>query len=250
MTISITTLNKLLKKTAILLLWLGIWQLVAQIIASEIIIPTPFSTIKALISLSTTAEFYFAVLSSLLRIIIGFLLGIIVGFSGALLSSNSKIFSGFFAPILKIIRAVPVASFIILAFYWFNSDLLPVFICFLMVLPMIWSSVETELKNIDKKYLELAKVYRFSGIKTFFQIKLPSILPTLISTILTSLGFAWKSGIAAEVICRPNLSLGNMLQDAKIYLQTPEVFAVTTVVAVLSIILESVVKKVVRRLQK
>lgn len=240
-------LNKIFKNTAILLLWLTIWQFAAYIISSEIIVPTPLTTLKALFQICKTNEFYLAVLLSLLRIISGFILGVIFGFSGALLSCKFKIFSAIFSPVLKVIKAVPVASFIILAFYWFQSDILPVFICFLMVLPMVWSTVETELNNIDEKYLELAKVYRLDNLKTFFQIKIPFILPSFLSTTFTALGFAWKSGIAAEVICRPNLSLGNMLQDAKIYISTPEVFAVTSVVAILSIILEGVVKRTVRR---
>ena len=62
---------------------------------------------------------------------------------------------------------------------------------------------------------------------------------------MTGLGFAWKSGIAAEVICRPYGSVGRMLQEAKLYLETPEVFAWTAVVVVLSLILEKLLKAVV-----
>lgn len=247
--ISITMVSKFLKNTAILIFWLSIWQFVSILISSEIIIPSPISTLNALIKIAKTTAFYGSVFYSLLRIVIGFILGVAIGFIGAVLSCKFKLFSIVLSPALKVIRAVPVASFIILAFYWFKSDSLPIFICFLMVMPMIWTSVETAIKEIDIKYLELAKVYRLSSLKTFLQIKLPFILPTFMATALTALGFAWKSGIAAEVICRPQLSLGNMLQDAKIYISTPEVFAVTAVVAILSIILESVVKYFVRRFQ-
>ena len=240
-------LSKFLKHTAVLLLWLAIWQAVAIIISAEIIIPTPLSTLKALLSLAKTNKFYLAILLSLLRICTGFVAGVVVGFIGALLSDKFGLFSVIFSPVLKVIKAVPVASFIILAFYWFESSWLPVFICFLMVMPMIWSSVETALKGIDKKYLELAQVYRLDRIKTFFNIKLPFILPTFITTTLTALGFAWKSGIAAEVISKPTLSLGGMLQDAKIYISTPEVFAITSVVAIFSILLEKLVKSIVGR---
>lgn len=249
MTNSTTMLNKALKNTSILLLWLLIWQLVATIISSEIIVPTPLSTLNSLLILAKTKEFYLSVSLSLLRIVLGFALGVSLGFIGAVISCKYKLFSGIFSPALKVIRSVPVASFIILAFYWFKSDILPTFICFLMVLPMTWTSVEASLKSIDQKFLELARVYNLSAIKTFFQIKLPFILPSFLATTLTSLGFAWKSGIAAEVICRPKLSLGNILQAAKIYISTPEVFAVTTVVVLLSMLLEVLVKYFVRRFQ-
>lgn len=242
--------KNILKTAAVLLLWVAIWQFAAMIIAQEFLIPTPIATLKTLIVLAKTEKFYISVLFSLLRIVVGYLLGVVLGILGAVASYHSKLFNALFSPILKLIKAVPVASFIILALVWFKSDDLPIFIAFLMVLPMIWSTVKSGLDNIDKKYLELARVYKLDNIKTFFEIKLPFILPSLVSTALTALGFAWKSGVAAEVICRPSNSLGNMLQEAKIYIETAEVFAITAVVALLSIILENIIKAVVRRYSK
>ena len=240
-------LNNFFKKFIVLLLWLCVWQLAATVVNQEILIPTPLSTLKALFTISVNPEFYIAVFVSLLRIIIGYTLGIIVGVLGALLCYKFKLFDEFISPILNIVRAVPVASFIILALVWFHSSNLPIFIAFMMVLPMILSCVKDGLYNIDKKYIELSKVYRLSSIKAFFHIRLPFIMPSFISTSLTALGFAWKSGIAAEVICRPDHSLGDMLQEAKIYISTPDVFAITAVVALLSVFLEQIIKYVVRR---
>ncbi len=242
--------KNILKTAAVLLLWVAIWQFAALIVSQEFLIPTPIATLKALLKLAGTEKFYLSVLLSLFRIVIGYVLGVLAGVLGAVISYHSKVFNAITSPILKLIKAVPVASFIILALVWFKSSSLPIFIAFLMVLPMIWSTVLSGLQNIDKKYLELAQVYKLDSIKTFFNIKLPFILPSFVSTALTALGYAWKSGIAAEVICRPANSLGNMLQEAKIYIATPEVFALTAVVAILSIILEAVIKAVVGRYAK
>ena len=112
---------------------------------------------------------------------------------------------------------------------------------------MVWSATQTALSGIDGKFIELAKVYKLSPFKVFFKIKMPFIMPTLLSTCLTALGFAWKSGIAAEIICRPQMALGTLLNDHKNYLDMPSVFALTVVVAVLSIILEIALKQAVRR---
>lgn len=240
-------IKKILRSAAIFLAWILIWQLAATIVNQQILIPSPLETVNALIHLGATSRFYIAVLLSLLRIILGFSLGVIFGIIGAVLANRFNLFDAVTSPILRIIKAVPVASFIILALVWFYSDTLPIFIAFLMVLPMIWSSVQSGLQSIDKKYIELAQIYKLKPLKVFFQIKIPFILPSFISTSLTALGFAWKSGIAAEVICRPNSSLGTMLQEAKIYISTPDVFALTAVVAILSLLLEAAIKKTLRR---
>ena len=238
---------KTVKKIAIFLFWLAVWQILSMIVNQEILLPSPASTLTALSGLFFKKRFYSAVSFSLLRIATGYILGILSGILFAVISYKSLIFRAVFSPVIKVIKSVPVASFIILAFVWFNSSVLPAFIAFLMVLPMIWTATLTGLMNIDNNYLELASVYRIGKLKTFFKIKLPLILPNLIATSLTALGFAWKSGIAAEVICRPISSLGNMLQEAKIYIEMPEVFAVTVVVVILSVILESLIKLLLRR---
>ena len=240
-------IKKLFKGTAILAFWLLIWQAAAMIINDNFLIPTPLETLKALFVLGQTGQFYLAVLKSLLRIIIGYALGVTVGFLGGVIANKSPLFNDVTSPAIQVIKAVPVASFIILAFFWFKSDELPIFIAFLMVLPMVWSETLTALSSIDQKFIELARVYKLSPFKTFFKIKMPFITKTLLTTCLTALGFAWKSGIAAEIICRPQTALGTLLNDHKNYFDMPSVFALTVVVAALSIILEIVLKQAVRR---
>ena len=108
----------------------------------------------------------------------------------AVLSARFRVFRDIFAPVLHLIRAVPVASFIILALVWIKSAYLSVFISFLMVLPMIWSNVENGILNLDKGYIELGKVFGLSPIKILFKIKLPLILPSFAAAAVNALGFA------------------------------------------------------------
>ena len=161
--------TKIFKKTAILLLWVAVWQVLSMIIGSDLLIPSPLNTVSALISLAKTSDFYLSVLTSLLRIITGFALGVLFGFLCGILTAKSNIFKEITAPLMQIIKAVPVASFIILAFFWFDSSILPIFISFLMVVPIIWSSTETALLNIDPKYIEMGEVFRLSKSKIFFK---------------------------------------------------------------------------------
>lgn len=239
--------NKLIKRIAILLLWVAVWQFSSTLIAHELLIPSPLTTVKALFGLAETKDFYIAVSISLIRIICGFVSGVSIGFLCGILSAKNHIFKEITAPAVQLIKAVPVASFIILAFFWFKSTTLPVFIAFLMVLPIIWSATETALLGIDKKYIEMGEVFGLSPIKIFLKIKLPLIMPAFLSSALTSLGFAWKSGIAAEVIAKPLNSIGGLLERSKTHLEIAEVFALTAVVALLSLLLELTLKKLLGR---
>lgn len=240
-------LKKILKWTAVSLLWLAVWQLSAAAVGQELLIPYPKAVVLTLAELSSTAEFWRAVFFSMLRITAGYILGVTAGTVGAVLSARFSIFNAVFSPILHLIRAVPVASFIILALVWIKSAYLAVFISFLMVLPIIWTTVQSGIEGIDKKYLEMAEIFKIPPAKVLFDIKIPFVMPSFVASATAALGFAWKSGVAAEVICRPANSLGKLLQDAKLYLETPRVFAVTATVVLLSLLLELLVKRITRR---
>lgn len=142
----------------------------------------------------------------------------IVGCAVAVLTVRFPLPRALLSPLLRVIRAAPVASFIILALVWIRTDRLPAFIAFLMVVPVVWANVERGIRETDERLLEMAAVFRMSWWKTLLRVRIPSVMPYFLTACTTGLGFAWKSGIAAEVICRPAASIGRQLQDAKTYL--------------------------------
>ena len=227
-----------LKKTLGALLWVALWWVVSLIVNKELLVPTPTQTAQVLWALVRTADFWRAAALSMLRILCGFTLAALLGTLGGILSDRCKPFDWLFSPLLHLIRSVPVASFIILALVWIKSPRLPVFIAFLMVLPLFWSNVRAGMEHTDTGLLEMGKVLGLSRGKIWRTIRLPALTPYFRSACITGLGFAWKSGVAAEVICRPDSSLGDLLQSAKLQLETPTVFALTIVIAILSLGLE------------
>lgn len=241
-------LRRIAVGAGVTLFWLLVWEGVALLVGQELLIPTPLTVLKTLWRLIGTPLFWKAAGFSLLRVAGGFLAAVVAGCAAAVLTSRFSIARALLAPLLHIVRAAPVASFIILALVWFRTDVLPVFIAFLMVMPVVWANVEKGIHGIDPTLLEMAEVYRFGRLKTLLRIRLPSVMPYFLAACTTGLGFAWKSGIAAEVICRPVLSIGRQLQDAKIYLETPEVFAWTATVVTLSILLEKGLLQLAKRL--
>ena len=62
-----------------------------------------------------------------------------------------------------------------------------------------------------------------------------------------SLGLCWKAGVAAEVIGMPRGSVGERLQQAKVYLDTPDLFAWTLVIVALSLTFEKLVLYLINR---
>ena len=152
-------------------------------------------------------------------------------------------------PAVKVVRAVPVASFIVLVLLWApTTGVVPAIVSALMVLPVLWGNVGKGISQTDPQLLELAKAYRFGRAKTMRLIYIPSVLPYFASGCATALGLAWKAGVAAEVLCLPALAIGTKLYRAKITMETPDLFAWTVTVVVLSFVLERAVGALLRRM--
>ncbi len=247
---STTAAKSLIKYLLPPVFWLGVWQLLATVVGQELLLPTPWQVVVVWGQLAATQTFWLACLYSLLRIAAGYLLGVAVGILLGILCVYLPPADLLLSPVLRVVRAAPVASFIILALVWIKTDYLPIFIAFLMVLPLMFSATTAAIRGVDGKLLEMAKVYRLPKSRVITKILLPSAAPAVLAQALTILGLAWKSGVAAEVICLPRLALGKFLQNAKIYLETPEVFAWTATIIVLSLCLEHLLKYLAGRLAK
>ncbi len=240
-------LKNIIKIICVTTFWLLIWEVASRIVSRNnelllLILPSPFTIFKKWTEIAFTTPFIKATLFTLVRIFTGFLLGTLIGFVLGVITHISNIIYILISPILKIIRAIPVIAIIILMYLFFSSATLPVLIVCLMVTPIIWQVVYDGLNNADIKLLEMAKVFKLTYTKTLTKVKLPHITPTLLTSFVNALGLAWKSGVAAEVICLPHISLGSLLWQGKGNVNFDEVYAITITVIILSIIIEFLLK--------
>ena len=233
-------IKKTLKYTLIVLIWLGIWQGAAMIVGKELLLPSPLSVLARMGELCLTSRLYLTVGTSLLRVVTGLLLGVVLGIVGGVLSASCGLIKDLFSPLLAVVKSTPIASFIILLLLWLDRDSVPVVIATLIVLPVVWSNVETGISSTDKKLLEMAKAYKLSPAATVRKIYAPSLSPYLVASLRASLGMAWKAGIAAEALILPIVAVGTQIFEAKYNLETVDLFAWTVIVIILSVIIEKI----------
>lgn len=229
-----------------ILFWIAVWQLVSMKIGNHILAASPIQTGKTLAGLLVSAEVWKAVGSSFAKIALGFFLGVTIGILLAVLAALFRAVRYAVTPILRLVKAVPVASFIILALLWVSSKHLSVLISFLMVLPVIYTNVFQGIVSTDQELREMAAVFRLGPGKRLRYIYLPAVLPYFVSACSVGLGFCFKSGIAAEIIGLPDNSIGEKLYEAKLYLMTPELFAWTVMIVFISVCFERAVMFLIR----
>lgn len=220
------------------LFWLAVWQVAAMAINQELLIVSPIDVIQRLLALMGETAFWHTTLWTLGRIMLGFAIAVLSGIALAVLSHVSGVAHALIQPIMGTVKSTPVASFILLALVWMQTGNVTIFTTFLMVLPIIWANVLSGLRNVDGKLVEMAKVYQFSRGQALLRVYIPSVMPYFIAAFTTGLGLGWKAGIAAEVISLPQIGIGRQLHYAKVYLETPDLFAWTLVVIILSMLLE------------
>ncbi len=220
------------------LFWLLVWELIAWRVGNSLLFPTPRRVLQTLLGLMQTKDFYLITWRSVRNILLGILYALLCG---GLLSAATYALPPLrllLLPLMTVIKATPVASFIVLLLIWIGSPKVPTLITFLIVLPVVWTNLDEGLNRQDKQLLEVAQVYRMPFLRRLRLLTLPSVRPYFVSACRTSLGLAWKAGIAAEIIAMPRHSIGTMIGTARQYLETEVMFAWTLTVILLSLLFE------------
>lgn len=232
---------------AVLLFWVAVWTVAALWVGKELILPDPLATLRRLWQLAGTAGFWQSTFRSLFTILLGFAVGTVFGTLLAVFTARFSAVRSLCSPMVSVVKATPVASFIILALVFLRRAAVAPFIASLMVFPILWGNVSEGIRNTDPKLLEKAKVYGVPGVWRVRYIYIPQVFPYFRAGVCTALGLAWKAGVAAEVLGTPTGTIGEKLRDAQIYLETADLFAWTVVVIVMSMVVESLLKKLMQR---
>ena len=225
--------------------WAIVWWLVSLRIGKPLLLPSPGRVAKTLWGLLQTRTFYRVTARSIWNVIRGILFAILGGALLAFLTYRVRFVRELLFPLMTVIKATPVASFIVLAIIWVGNLRVPTLITVLIVLPVVWSNLDEGLRKQDRNLLEAAKTYHLSYWRRLRVLTLPSLKSYFFSALRTSLGLAWKAGIAAEIIA--NVNIGEQIKEANLYFQVPELYAWTLTVILLSLVLELVVMTLLRK---
>lgn len=230
--------------------WIGLWAVASWGVGKPLLLPSPAAVFSRLFELAQTAEFYTVVGNSLWNVLSGILVAVLGGCLLGVLTSHVPLLRDLLLPVMTVIKATPVASFIILALIWIGAAKVPTFTTVLIVLPLIWTNLDVGFSRIDPQLSEVARVYKMPLWKRWRVLILPSLKPYFVSACRSSLGLAWKAGVAAEIIASPRYTIGTMIGDAKQYILTADMFAWTLTVILLSLVIEFVFAALLKRIGK
>ena len=116
-----SSVKRILKAAFVAVFYLVLWQGIALFVGKSLLLPGPIETLERLFSLLKTSEAWIAAGLTILRVISGYLLGVVSGVLLAVLTSRIVLLDELLRPLRGIIKATPVTSFILLALLWLSS---------------------------------------------------------------------------------------------------------------------------------
>lgn len=243
-----TIKDKLYTALSVLILIIT-WKILADVISSELKLPSPGATLKSLIMIVKNHGFFQMVLNTIKRSLISFSIAFSLGITLGVLSGVFKPIYYLLKPLIIIKKAIPTISIILVVLLWLGSKS-PILIGFLVIFPVIYTNVVEGVRNVDPKLIEMARMYRVNKWRILWELYLPSIIPYIIAGASTSLGLNLKVIIAAEVWSDSRISIGEGLLLDKISFNIPGLFAWTIVAILISAFFDYSLKIVEKRIVK
>lgn len=218
--------------------WFAVWEILSSVLNADFVFPSVASTLKAFVSLLGTSVFWSSLLLSLARVLLGFFIGLLAGSALAPLAHHFELVHVLITPMMGIIKATPVASFIMVLWFFIGSTPVPVVIGALMVAPLIYHNLYNAMQVPERELSEVCEIYHVHGYRKFRYFYLPRLLEFLIPASVSGMGLSWKASIAAEIIAYTKNSIGRQIYLSKAFLEGAELFAYTITVILMSLLFE------------
>ena len=234
---SVKNLNKILPIITVIIIILA-WALASMLVDSEYILPSIKSTAESFFALFLDLTFYKAFTLTLLRSLIAFLISFLIAFLLAVLSVKSQPFKSAVMPIISVLRSLPTIAIVLLLAFWTNSQVAPVIVTMLVVLPTVYTHIETAFSSLDSTVLDAGRVDGADELRVFSRIEFPQALPSVYSAIGGGISLNFKLMVAAEVIAQTANSIGYILNTSKVYFEISKMLATVCVAVIFGVIVE------------
>ncbi|MCA6574180.1 MAG: aliphatic sulfonate ABC transporter permease SsuC [Pseudanabaena sp. M57BS1SP1A06MG] len=220
-----------------------LWQLLSQAgVISSKILPAPLDVLKVGIKLAQSGELLKHITISGTRALIGFAIGGGIGFLLGLINGSFIIAETLLDTSLQMLRNIPHLALIPLVILWFGiGEEAKIFLVVIGVMFPIYLNTYHGIRTVDSGLIEMGKVYGLNSLKIFWEIVLPSALPSILVGVRFSLGIMWLTLIVSETITSDS-GIGYLAMNAREFLQTDVVVFAILLYALLGKLADAVAR--------
>ena len=228
----------------------AVWVAVWAIVGNELIVPSFSQSVKAFFLQFSQGAFWQGIMHTLLRVLLAFAVSFVLAVALAVTSYLLPTFKRIFAPIVAVLRTMPVFAAIYLLLAWTDAGATPIAVAFLSLFPMLYAGLLAALCGVDEGLIEMSKLYEVPTKKKVFGLYLPTVLPYALRESGAAVGFALKLVVSAEVLVRTAKSFGILMNEAQTYFELPQLFALTITVCILGFLAECVGEWLARAVER
>lgn len=221
--------NILISLAAVAAMWL-VWLVAALCVDDGYVIPSAgdtFAELGGLLFGDGAPSYWRAFGMTFARSLCAWAISFAVAAALAALSAANARVRSFVRPFVAVVRILPVMAITLMLLIWSERSVVPVIVCSLTLCPLIYAQLTAALDGIDAKLLEMARVYALPRRDVVFRICLPQMLPPVLSQTGPDLSLALKVTVSAEVLASAFPAIGRLINDAQLYNNTAQVFALT-----------------------
>jgi len=215
------------------------------------LIPGPFDVFGSLVSAWSSDRLQIAVLTSLERGGLGFLIAVAIATPIGLLLAECRPVRRALGPLLSGLQVLPSVAWVPAAIIWFGlTDATVYFVVLMGAVPSIANGLVSGVDQIPPQLRRVGMVLGASRFEMATLVVLPAALPGYFSGLKQGWAFAWRSLMAAEIIAMGGtmgFGLGSMLQQSRELADLSGVLATILVILFVGILVELVVFAPVER---
>jgi len=215
------------------------WQIAYLICNNPLLVPSVQKTIDKTIGLLCSPAFYTAFGMTLLRAVVSYLFAILIAIALFALSKTCEFLKIFCDTLVKVLRSVPTIAIILFILILTNAQIAPVFVAFLVVMPIIYAGMCGFSVGIDVK--NVCYVYKISKRDYVKFVYLPKFQKDLLPIFSSSVALNLKIIVASEVLANTYQSIGGLMQENKVYFDMAGLIALALVTIIVATILEKFV---------
>jgi sulfonate transport system permease protein len=146
---------------------------------------------------------------------LGFFFGVVAGTALGALTGYLRPAARLLDPTLQALRAIPSIAWVPLFILWFGIFETPkITLIAVGVFFPVYLGVMDAIRSVDRKIVEVGRVFRLSGPAMVWRILLPAILPAYVTSLRAGLGLGWMFVVAAEFM-GASQGLGYLLVDGQ-----------------------------------
>lgn len=242
-------LNQVLKYLSLPVFIIIFWQFAAlEGWITPYTLPAPDKIISTLVESIKDFSLFKNIGASFVRVFGGFIIASFAAIIIGIFTALSKNFEIFTKLVLQVLKPIPPIAWIPIAILWFGIDeTSKIFIIFVgAFFPVFINSVDG-IKQIDKRYVEVSKVFEVPNLKFTKKVVIPGALPSIMSGLRIGLGNAWICVVASEMIAATK-GIGYMLMDGRQLSQPDKVILAMLLVGIIGKLMDDVLEIIERKI--